>query len=883
MISHPVVAVVLWYLASGMLGWLSLPLVQRVFGRLPDKGFGLSRPFGLLAAGYLLWLGATTGLVHNTWAGIFGVILILGLVSCWSQRGRWAELADWIRHKRATIIMVEVLFLVAFAAWAVVRSYDPAIVGTEKPMELAFLNAILASETFPPIDPWLSGFAISYYYFGFVIVGLLTKLTAVAAGVAFNLASALWFAMTVVAAYSLVYNLIALRDGVARLAAPLLGPLMVVILGNLEGFLEMLHSRHLFWTTGPDGALTSGFWRWLNLEILSEPPTGEPTWIPSRYWWWWVASRVVRDINVAGVDHEVIDEFPFFSFLLADIHPHVLALPFVLLAVGWILNLYVWRQAQPEASFRGPWRLAPKRFQRWVIGFGGLLVLASLGWRLAGAEVALGALPLAWWPQSALLSALLVGVGLFVLAAATGQLVWALSPAAMAVSAWLFGALAFTNAWDFPIYLSMLFFVLVLVGGARPWRQRLLESAATCLLVAIGAVGLYLWWYPTFSSQLGGVLPNLAFPTAWQPFVVMFMPLLLPVVVWLVSKARRRWNWRQVLTIGLGLPLALWAASWLLAGALAASQPAIHIQAAVDQIGVASTQEAVRAALVRRLAQPWTALVLGSLVAMVWLALRRNGEAAPAPAEAGHSIGGFVLILVGTGALLVLGPEFLYLRDLFGTRMNTVFKFYYAAWLMWGLAGAYAAYEIWPRRWNNGRAALILLAFLPVVLGLFYPVMTMISRTSTAGPAQGRTLDGTAYLAQSRPAEDEAIQWIRRNLKQGVIAEAVGGSYSIYGRVATHSQLATVLGWPWHEVQWRGSADLQGSRQADIERLYRTSDWREAEAIVQQYGIDYIFVGPLERDAYGTIRETKFEAFMALVYQNEEVTIFAAPAMAGAE
>jgi uncharacterized membrane protein len=366
------------------------------------------------------------------------------------------------------------------------------------------------------------------------------------------------------------------------------------------------------------------------------------------------------------------------------------------------------------------------------------------------------------------------------------------------------------------------------------------------------------------------VLPNLAFPTAWQAFAVMFLPLLTPIWVWLVRRARPHWDWRQVALVGVGLPLVLFAASWLLAGLAAVGQPSA-IRAAVDQIGVSNTRQAVGAALTRRLAQPWTALVMGLTVALAWLGVRR-----PDPQEAAganREIDGFVLILAGTGALLVLGPEFLYLRDLFGTRMNTVFKFYYAAWIMWGVAAAYAIHVLWPRRWG-ARSSLTVLVLVPVVLGLFYPVMTLATRVS--GPLP-RTLDGTAYLQQSRPAEAEAIHWIRRNLGPGIVAEAVGGSYSIYGRVATHTQLAAVLGWPWHEVQWRGTVEPQGSRESDMERLYRTGDWREAQMIVEQYEIDFVFVGPLEREAYGQFRETKFEAFMQLVFRNAEVSIYAAP------
>ena len=85
------------------------------------------------------------------------------------------------------LFVVEVLFLIAFMGWAVVRSANPEITGTEKPMELAFINAILRSPTLPPNDPWLSGYSISYYYYGYVMVAMLARLTATSGGVAFNL------------------------------------------------------------------------------------------------------------------------------------------------------------------------------------------------------------------------------------------------------------------------------------------------------------------------------------------------------------------------------------------------------------------------------------------------------------------------------------------------------------------------------------------------------------------------------------------------------------------------------------------------------------------------------------------------------------------------
>jgi uncharacterized membrane protein len=112
-----------------------------------------------------------------------------------------------------------------------------------------------------------------------------------------------------------------------------------------------------------------------------------------------------------------------------------------------------------------------------------------------------------------------------------------------------------------------------------------------------------------------------------------------------------------------------------------------------------------------------------------------------------------------------------------------------------------------------------------------------------------------------------------------VVVEAVGGSYSEYARVATHSGKPAVLGWPGHESQWRGGAEEMGSRQGDIERLYRSNDWTETQEILRQYNVRYIYVGPLERSTYG-VNENKFERFLQPVFKQGQVTIYEVPRVA---
>jgi uncharacterized membrane protein len=260
--------------------------------------------------------------------------------------------------------------------------------------------------------------------------------------------------------------------------------------------------------------------------------------------------------------------------------------------------------------------------------------------------------------------------------------------------------------------------------------------------------------------------------------------------------------------------------------------------------------------------------------------LKKHSDGVAAEPAHDESPWAFIALSAILGALLVMGPEFLYLKDLFGVRMNTVFKFYFAAWILWGIAAAYVVTELWPRIWNFwgvARAA----ASLTILLGLVYTFTATWSKTEGFNPARGRTLDGTAYLATDAPADYEAINWMNANLEPGVVAEGVGGSYTQGGRISVHTGFPTVLGWPWHEVQWRGDARFLGSREEDIRRLYQSRDWIEAQAILLQYQIRYVYVGPYERQTYGAIQDSMFSAFMDVVYGSGEVTIYATRDPAG--
>ena len=197
-----------WYFILLLLGWLTFPLTFRLFHKLNDRGYTLSRAFGLLLWGFVFWLLCSLGVLQNQPGAILFALVILGGISVWAGWRKWVEIWDWVRGHWRLILTAEVVFLMGFLFMTLVRACDPSATGTEKPMELAFINAIIKSETFPPHDPWLSGYAISYYHFGYILAAMLAKLTSTGGSVAFNLMLIVVFAMSGVGAYGIVFNLL---------------------------------------------------------------------------------------------------------------------------------------------------------------------------------------------------------------------------------------------------------------------------------------------------------------------------------------------------------------------------------------------------------------------------------------------------------------------------------------------------------------------------------------------------------------------------------------------------------------------------------------------------------------------------------------------------
>jgi YYY domain-containing protein len=279
--------VILWFIFIEILGLLSMPLAGMLGNRLVDKGYSAARTLGIVLITYISWiLSYLLGFNRYT---ILISVFILSLISLYLYR-RKKEFPE-----KRVILSNELVFAVAFIFFLIVRIYLPEIYNHEKYMDFAFLNAAIRTSAFPPLDPWYAGGTLDfYYYFGYLSTGVFGKLFSVEPSILFNLTVALTFALTVNLLFGLGYNLIAgkVKYGIITAATG-------ALLGNLGGLIEFVS-------------------RYIQHE-------------PSYYGYYWSSSRVIP---------YTINEFPYFSFIHGDLHSHMLAIPFQLLLLVFLLNIY---------------------------------------------------------------------------------------------------------------------------------------------------------------------------------------------------------------------------------------------------------------------------------------------------------------------------------------------------------------------------------------------------------------------------------------------------------------------------------------------------------------------------------------------------------------
>jgi len=830
--SLPVIA---WLLVVELAYLAALPLSMFIFRPLPDRGIILARIAGLLGVSYVAWISVSLGWVEFSRSAVVLGFLVIALLSIAVLLTRGKEIKDFLKQHWKLLLIGEVLFLVAFLAFVGVRAANPDLWhpwrGGEKPMELAYFNAVIRSTSLPPFDPWFAGGYLNYYYYGYFVLGGIVRVTGILPTTAFNLGVPLFFALTVTGAYTLVYNL---AEGVRRarfapesgsepsalsgeagsgasepavdsgpevgllrrtlwtpVGAGLMAGLFTAVIGNLDGIVQIAQNT---WYKIADGREFPPFDFWRSSRMLDFQENIDPS--PLAFW---VPDRIPGFADMSS--H--ITEFPFFTFLFADLHAHMMVIPFTLLVIGLGLNL--------------------------VVGLG-----------------------------------------------SNGRLWIFCSATALALA---LGALWVINSWDYPAYLLLTIGLIALAVHLKsgPVAPRL--ALLTVLIVGVVTVSLVAFLpfhqsYEAFNTGLDA--------SKWQTPIDRFLGIhglfLFIIATFLVYNSRS--------TLG---ALARSFLPRFIMGIAPATQtrPREAYLSWLRWVWIAGFVLGVLLAV----AGYWTVVLLLVFLLLtgtsLWGVLRERSVDRPFAAVP--------LALLGMGLTIAIGVDFVRVEGDIGRMNTLfkyylevwVLLSLVSAYMLWRL-GSQGLFR-W--RWNWAKGAW--LGVLAVLIGssLIYTALgtrTRLDDRFNAGPA---TLDGAAFLSeavhfeQDQPLElkwdQEAIGWLQDHVDGSpVVLEAHAEQYHWSARIASYTGLPTVLGWPWHQLQQRQAYDFEiRDRASHIREMYDTTDLSRAQELLRQYNVKYVVVGELERIYYGQEGLQKFPALadsglLSRVFQNDGVSIY---------
>lgn len=798
-VGNGLLAALSWILAIELIGLSVLPLAATLLRRSPDRGAFSTRLLGIVIVGWLVWIGASVGFwTASVWSTAI-VLVALSAVSWgyWLSRSRSSRRP--ILPSRASYLAGAIIYAGLFLLFLTFRALYPdfwqTYYGGEKPFELAYLRAVAGSAEFPPYDPWYAGGFINYYYYGWHLVASVTKLSGVGISMGFQLAAATLAALVGLQCFA-VTGLLARRGRRGWLAGgiPIAGFLtafLVLFAGNLDGLRQLVEH-------GSQAADRFDFWR---------------------------STRVI--------DY-TINEFPYFSQIWADVHPHVINLPIYVLLLTLLAHLVV------EVRY----------------------------------QIARGR------PES-----LLRPLHLFTIAL-------------------VLGTICVTNSWDAPLAAGLTVGAFLYAGILRGgWNVA--TGLGTGLLVAVAALALFAPFYSHFYSVVDGVATATEGSSTGQ-FVTHWGIFMLIGVTVTVSAALRNRLSRHGANSGMLVGAVCLAGGGLTALVLAFQGSPPALVPFITTLLVATTFIVIGATVAcPERFRPW-------LVALTLVFAGATGILAPVrPAASLIAAIATVAVmfalrhwrhpqifipwaLVAIACVTIAAVELLHVADDLQNspweRMNTVFKFYLQAWLLFGVGAAVLLSRVLSsasarsRSRPTGFLAMSVLGF-ALLAGLIYPVFGTPARLSQnmESTPSSLTLDGYGWMEGgsiqnatgdtiSFAGDLAAIEWLNANTSgTPVLLEAAIGPYRGNGsRISSATGLPTVLGWDRHQRQQRYEAGIS-QRMQDVQAIYNETDPDEKLEELWRYGVRYVIVGDVERywntpeDTIAYASEAGLQAFEDLI------------------
>lgn len=238
----------------------------------------------------------------------------------------------------------------------------------------------------------------------------------------------------------------------------------------------------------------------------------------------------------------------------------------------------------------------------------------------------------------------------------------------------------------------------------------------------------------------------------------------------------------------------------------------------------------------------------------------------------------FTLSLFFISYMTLAATELFYIKDIFGNRMNTMFKFYYQVWIYLGIGSSLVVFSlllILEKTNISKRSILLVCSLCMLTLGIIGPAYYSLALLGTHEfiSLKDMNIDGTSFISYENPTEMAAITWLTQQ-KPANIVETYGTDYSSAGRISSLSGNSTILAWPGHQIQWRANQSEILRLTMEINTIYESTDYALTHALIKKHAIKYIYIGNRELKSHALIKLSKFNDLYSLAYSNNGISIY---------
>jgi len=698
--------VLLWILFIAFISLICLPIYSFLFKDNILIKLSLGAPISLIIIGIVSWL-AFFVLKEIYISYLFSITAITIIFLFWLYKNRH----DFFSIFNYKLLFFLIFLIITHLLFISIRGFNGDLIGTEKLMDQMMLSSAFYSSNGSVPDLWFSGYQNPYYYFAYWIYGGFIKLSGIHLTIGYNLSLSTTFSLSLMTSWAISLSLLKRIDmpKYTLYLTSILSPLYLLFLTNFYILIDLFVRIPLL------GSILSSL---VKIKGLGDPDHN------FLFGSGWRSTRVIDNLVEGKSLDYTIQEYPSFSFILGDLHPHVLSIPFFLSVSYLIISLTSYINERGIKS-------------RNIIFFAIGIIIPIMG---------------------------------------------------------------FINIWDLPFFIFFFLICYLLSYLRNKDKNYLFEISFFFIAFIISMLILSKYYFDTLGGQteIPFVALNLYSTSIIHLLIVMGLPLIIIYTSIFRNINIREINSFKVVSFSFIVSIFLFAIK-----------------------GIFFISELNNEIYMNYLLSFFSTLVLIIPILIILkekLFLRDHMF---------YSISLTILFI-----LLIV--EHVHLIDLFGNRMNTIFKSYYQVWILASIVFPIFLIKSFPRK------KYLLLFILPLIaISSIQNLSTFLDNTNNL--SKNYTIDTSLEIERRYPGSFDVIKWIEQNTDPtDVIFSGVGNDYQLSSYFSVFSGRETPIGWPGHESQWRGNMPEINERKTDLFKLFNSENDNEINDIIKKYNISYI-------------------------------------------